>query len=237
VKRILSIDWDYFFPNGTNYDWGHKESYLFYEALWEIRVASIDIVTHEPMLENFIPSVPNNFWNQILASIPETLYVADSHLQLYALVIEQLYETVEIDNLDAHHDCGYYENQWDNGKGYIECGNWCEALLKLHLCRKSRTFYPKWRKNEPENNIKTKNTEVHYGLPNLNNYDIIFMCRSSCWTPPWYDNQFKELIDMCPVTNHIDLDGGMGTKIRKPNLENALILRDQHKSMIKGIKT
>ncbi len=38
--NILSIDWDYFFPDTSEYDWGHNENSIMLDFIWSTRCIS-----------------------------------------------------------------------------------------------------------------------------------------------------------------------------------------------------
>lgn len=189
--KILSIDWDYFFPDASGYDWGaNEEQAVFYEAIWSLRISAVNLLTKEKAFDVFRPSIPEGFW-KIVTNEP-TIYVTDSHSDIYQLL--QLEKHNEIYNIDAHHDCGY---DWYSlyVEGNLNCGNWGFIGHQEKLIKKFHQYYPLWRINNPEGPSAFELTTINYGLPAPQEYDQVFICRSSCWTPPWSDTQFSSFVD------------------------------------------
>jgi len=193
--RILSIDWDYFFPDINNYDWcANEENSLFYEAIWFCRCYSHNLVTKKEALFEYIPTIPENFWS-IVKNRPK-LYLADSHSQIWHL-ISQLSGCI-VDSFDAHHDYGY-----KNKPDVVDCSNWGQHGLRLCDISELNLYYPGWREKYKESKGIIGPTNTHYGLPGPNNYDAVFVCRSSCWTPPWHDVSFKRFISRSNLDNNL----------------------------------
>lgn len=135
--KILSIDWDYFFPDSMPYDWGHSESMFHLEAIWPLRLSSVNILTGQEAFSEYAPTIPRNFWKRVVKNNP-AIYLAESHATIAGMPMGNAIIT----NLDAHHDCGYKPNP------DLDCGNWADYLGKkikeYHLC------YPEWRKDDTE---------------------------------------------------------------------------------------
>src|SRR5262245_1982306 len=81
--NLLSIDWDYFFFDKSGYgdialyDWGHQESKLYIEMLWEIR-ASAFIRRDLPLPQT--TGDERTFWDSIRVVENAPLYYGESHL-------------------------------------------------------------------------------------------------------------------------------------------------------------
>jgi len=187
--KILSIDWDFFFPDSTPYDWGHRESPLFIDMLWSTRTASHNPFTKKSVIEEYRPEVPKDFW-RIVTNRPSRLLMAESHCHIFDLLIFP--EPAEVVNLDAHHDLGY--GPGDKDLNCIHAGNWVWAAKKMKCVSSYTLCYPEWRRGHEEPRKKDK-TKVVYGLPEPAEYDMVFICRSGAWTPPWYDDQFWMLTE------------------------------------------
>ena len=44
--NILSIDWDYFFPDNVAFDWSMDDKkFIFYEIIWPIRWSNMHLET------------------------------------------------------------------------------------------------------------------------------------------------------------------------------------------------
>lgn len=197
MKTLLSIDWDFFFPDVAPYDWGHQESPLFYETIWITRCASFNLLTKQLAINTMLPDqkLLKSFWDRIVVGKPEQLFIADSHLELYK-ILEKIGPCL-IDNYDAHHDFGY-----SNSFGHIDCGNWAWRAYENGLNPSYRLFYPEWREKCREEipSWYPRDTEgdllaIFTGLnESPNYYDYIFICRSSAWTPTWCDNEWMKFI-------------------------------------------
>lgn len=195
--RILSIDWDYFYPDSAPYDMGHNENHspTLSMILWHTRTNSHNLLTGEPLLDAYVPTVPEDFWSKVLKNKP-TILVADSHFRIWDNLLSENFNTV-VTSIDAHHDCGY--GPLGNR---LDCGNWAAHAIKLYRIKELHIHYPAWRRTIKEPRRKVAPTSVSYTLPEPAKYDRIFMCRSGTWTTPWHDEQFLKLIEnsKCPVT-------------------------------------
>jgi len=179
-RAILSIDWDYFFPDEFDFDWSHTERMAFMlEGIWLIRAYSHSM-KGEVAINVFNPKVPDNFWKKVCPRKPLLLVVAESHQDLAQLI----YRGDIVYNFDAHHDCGYQSDE-------LDCGSWAktEKISEYHL------VYPSWRKDAPEIDNDLRPIIVHHDIPTeLPRFHVVFVCRSSAWTPPWADKQWMEFV-------------------------------------------
>ena len=187
-KRILSIDWDYFFPDSMPYDMGHSESHspMLQEILWSIRASSHHPITGQSLFDNYVPTIPAGFWS-IVTGFPQVV-VADSHLKIWDVLQPLMF--AQVTSLDAHHDCAYGKQT----KAVVDCGSWGYWSRKCALVGRMDLWYPEWRKDNAEGYHGRarmyKPTSVNYGLPAPASYDTVFICRSGAWTPPWFDDEF-----------------------------------------------
>lgn len=200
---ILSIDWSYFFPNTNGFDWSADEDNpIFYEDIWKKRCGDINTISKKKVLDMYKPSIPRNFWS-IVTNKPK-IYVADSHSFIWHFIKDGS----TIWNIDAHHDCGYSgisEN--------IHCGNWALSGLLSRMIYEYNVIYPKWREKAPEKK-PSRDISISYKLPMPQEYDVIFVCRSSCWTPPWFDLRFRKFILSSGMEYEIISDSAW--KLREP---------------------
>jgi len=191
MKTLLSIDWDFFFPDVAPYDWGHIESPLFYETIWITRCASFNLLTKQLAIDTMLPDqeLLKSFWEKTVSGKPKQVFIADSHLELYK-VLEKVGPCL-IDNFDAHHDFGYSDSFMQ-----IDCGNWARKAMEYDLNPSYQLFYPEWRKECPETlKIKSGLFSIFFGLKKApTHYDYIFVCRSSAWTPTWADTEWMKFI-------------------------------------------
>ena len=192
-RRILSIDWDYFFPDSMPYDMGHSERHgpLMQEILWSTRAASHHQVSGQSLLDHYIPTIPPGFWD-IVKGVPKQVYVADSHLKIWVVISPLLF--AQVTSLDAHHDCAYNPQRKLSAKTIVDCGNWGYWSRQTFNTGRLDLWYPGWRKSSPEQfggrQRAYKPTTLNYGLPAPAEYDFVFICRSGAWTPPWFDKDF-----------------------------------------------
>ena len=194
VKRILSVDFDFFYPDSAPYDWGHSEHYspLMANMLWHARCGNINLMSGEDALESYAPTVPEDFWARVLLNQPPA-YVADSHLSIWDVLEDQPGSSNTIVSFDAHHDCGYgdYRTLVDVAEiTYVDCGNWGLHGKLTGRIKSLQLHYPEWRRKARETLTEVHTdlqapSKVSFGLPGKpDSYDLVFVCRSGAWTPP-----------------------------------------------------
>lgn len=240
---ILSVDWDYFFPDPTWYDWSHnEESGLFYEIIWSTRPGNRNIMTGEVAYEKFIPDqkLLDGFWDRVLSPSYPLIFVCESHKTL-GEVLSKITMPMDIWNFDQHHDLGYDDRK------EMDCGNWATYVLNQNKRSKYNLVYPPWRKDAPEakNQLlrlkyarnKGKPPLIHRNLPVVEpptglKPDVLFVCRSSCWTPSWADEDWLEFLDPLEKLGHgLPWKGRKTvefvTKARQPGKAEAKVIADQ----------
>ena len=195
--NILSIDWDYFFPDNFDFDWAMDESrFLFYETIWPIRWSHMNLITKQLAKNIYHPDLQllNGFLDKILInSDPSLLSIADSHTDIKHL-INLFPAKVNIYNFDQHHDI-YYGNELPKKESQLNCGNWVGYFL--NRIESYHLYYPPWRESNLEHTGKLLHTNsVSFTIPkNPPSFQMIFICRSSPWTPSWSDNKWIEFIE------------------------------------------
>lgn len=208
--RLLSIDWDYFFPSkeGSNdvedlaqlllWDWGHDEAWSssLNELAWITRAAAF--VSHGLPLPR-TSGEEDTFWRGVRIAKNAKVFLADSHSK--AAAPEVMLGINEVVNYDAHHDGGYGPTVVDMRlKQAVDCSNWMFAYAMESA--KLETRYPEWRRAIPD----SKPTALHsmtsdYWAEGDEDYDVfhrVFICRSGSWTPPWVDDKFVKFVHSCP---------------------------------------
>jgi hypothetical protein len=191
--RLLSIDWDYFYSDSLPYDMGHNEAYsgILANLLWTTRCNSVNLFTHESLMDAYVPSVPRGFWGKVLKNKP-VIYMAESHKEIWDLLESE----IQVVSLDAHHDCGYCPI--DKKSLCVDCSNWGAVGRMLGRIGSMDLYYPTWRKDTPEGFLHGrkvyKPSSISYGLPSPAEYDKVFVCRSGAWTPPWHDAAFDRFV-------------------------------------------
>jgi len=219
--KILSIDWDYFFPDSFPYDWGHREVVFFLEGIWPIRLTNHNTITGEEAFSEYTPTIPRNFWKRVVKGEP-LIYVAESHASILAIP----FQSAIVTNLDAHHDCGYGHST------SLECGNW--AHIAGSRIKEFHQVYPSWRKIGSEGPPQRKPDSIINGLPELDYYDLVFVCRSGCWTPPWYDNKFQAFLRQSG--NEPQFMDQFAGKNRSPSMAKAKVLKLQMDEQFKLLR-
>lgn len=189
--NILSVDWDYFFPNSFDYDWGHKETPFFLDAIWPFRAGHRNMCTGELATKAMRPRPEfREFWDRVVDGSPAHLVIVESHADM--LEILRLVGPSRVVNFDAHHDLGYGETE------ELECGNWALHGVEEGLIEGYELYYPEWRYDSPES-VCEDGWLLHgpeFGLPKEpEHFDLIFICRSSAWTPSWSDDDWLEFIE------------------------------------------
>lgn len=197
MLNILSIDWDYFFPDNLEFDWAMDDrQFLFYETIWPIRWGHMHLETEKYAKDIYHPDhqLLNGFLDKVLInSKPALISIADSHTDIKHL-INLFPAKVNIYNFDQHHDI-YYGNELPKKESEPNCGNWVGYFLdrieSYHL------FYPPWRESNLEHVGKLLHTNsVSFTIPkHLPEFHMVFICRSSPWTPSWSDNYWIEFIE------------------------------------------
>lgn len=191
MKRLLSIDFDYFldtdiktrdnkFPIGNDnpLEKNKKEwdkSYEEYPELYNIG-----------LLENEFTYIKN-----LVKNLKYKKYlISDSHEDI-SKFFDELKESkeVEVINIDFHHDF------FITGGDKLDCGNWVRFLMDINP-----NINFTWIRRE-DSDVNTFFGEFPYKhLTDIKevkgNFDYIFICFSSAWSPPHLIDRYKELTDI-----------------------------------------
>jgi hypothetical protein len=204
TKRLLSIDWDYWFDTGTPirngqaqlYDWGHRESAWFTNEIWTIRASSF-------MQQKLpLPGVwgdPLAFWQRVTFAEKAELWVADSHLGIAHARVER--GVREVVGLDAHHD-SYTPLNEIFASDRVDCGNWTVLYFLRDVPVEVR--YPAWNAERAKTDVPhipmrwVPDDDAHLGT-----FDRVFIARSGAWTPPWIDAEFKRFVEAAPLAPQV----------------------------------
>ena len=185
ADRILSIDWDYFFPNLDEINFHANESFTYcYENRWAFYME----------LKKLKPFIPRNFWDFCKKNKQIPIFISSTHSTIWQLLFNQ--KNCVVDSYDAHHDCGYISEENLNRTNLVTCCSWGYYGLQ-HSLKEINVHYPWWRKEYPEENKGTANFRVKYCSPETiptESYDAIFITRSDVFTPPWSDALFQKFI-------------------------------------------
>jgi hypothetical protein len=233
MLNVLSVDWDYFFPDPFWYDWGHKEDPIFLEFLWQMRATNRNLKTRVWAVDEMRVDRKrrHNFWKKVCPdSHIAVLYVTESHKEMYDLLKAFEFAKVSVWNFDAHHDLSY-QNRVSR-----ECDNWAWFAMQEGLMKEYHVIYPEWRlegRKNGEGGFPIDPTSVHYEIPaELPSFDLVYICRSSAWTPSWADDAWLRFVGHWRKANGEAWRNRRTVpfvqKKRYPNLQEAKRLRDQH---------
>lgn len=207
--RLLSIDWDYFFPKVERpedqrwpgelwfYDWGHHESPIMIREIWGTRGADFLYAGKD------LPGTTGeerDWWARFSGITPKArTYIAESHAMIvHPRVLDGI---TEIWSYDAHHDAGYKDDAVERmaKKRTVFADDW--AIMFAHAGIPVHVRYPRWRAYAMEEETPRVEIDraVDDGAPVLLPFDRVFICRSGAWTPPWIDADFEEFVARCPV--------------------------------------
>lgn len=235
MMNLLSIDWDYFFPNISEYDWQMNEKmFLYYEFIWHIRWSNHNMRGTKKAKESFIINnkLFDDFWGKVLnrnEAMP-ILFIADTHTDIKRVF--QIFKGSKFDiwNFDQHHDLGYS----GSNQSLLDCGNWADHFKSR--INQYNLVYPPWRKDKPEDIEFNKSINVYYSIPSeLPKFDVLFICRSSPFTPSWYDYKWIEFIqyfEQFPIQWRTKVFAPYAIKARKFNLKEAKKYENEFKELL-----
>lgn len=243
-KTLLTVDWDFFFPRPDEspghtvndvllYDWGHREAAFFLGPVWTIRAGSF--LAHDLPLPR-VNDEWQHFWQRFTFSPRCRLYYGESHARAVSIPLER--SVREVWNYDAHHDCGYSQEDLyrSAGKGEWDCATW--GFLYLYTGRRIHVRYPRWKGDAaridtlPEGYPFEHRLDRQLDRPTDSDLgalangpalpiDAVYVCRSGAWVPPWCDDEFEQFLARCPLTPRRCLEPGESTFRRAFPLEEA----------------
>lgn len=207
--KVLSVDFDYFvdatlpqrkslFPNG-----GIEKSSSLNYFVWVTNYGNVPKkgLASLSTVSVFMDEL-RTVQNIIAAQHPEAFMLADSHRHAYDFICEYAEEEVEVYNVDFHHD-----TMEDNAE--VHCGNWLSHLIHEGIVTKAY-----WCSKPDSNRKGSIVEEIPFSKLPRTGYDLIYVCRSSWWTPPHLDKYFIEHLAQPLV------DSGHYGKLEKGLLEN-----------------
>ena len=197
MKRILSIDFDYFinadletrehkFPDGVD-DIPEEElkrqwSY-FYDKYPEINDLGV--------IYNYVPTCIT------LSSLKSgKVLVAESHrdiAKLFPLIESE--EEIEVLHVDYHHD------NYVSGGNEVDCANWVRHLKDL-----IPNAHIKWVRRPDSETASLMGEFPYQHTEKLNiegEFDYIFLCFSPEWTPPHFRIYFEAMKRFLSHLEHI----------------------------------
>lgn len=212
--HLLVVDWDFFFPTPASggprgphdelYAWHVTEDEFHTETVWEARLRDFRAAGVElPQVEGW-----EDFWDRFTLTEKAMVVYADSNAWAAHLWPSNLgspdtsWESVHL--YDAHHDAGYKTNHesfevWRASGDGISCENWMLAHswagADLHV------HFPPWRESldrPTENPLVPVTMTIDDGTPPAVEFDLVFVCRSGAWVPPWADESFTKFLRGAP---------------------------------------
>lgn len=206
TKNVLSIDWDYFmdctdaerfimFPDGGNENIGINLSTF----IWLGRYASSYVYKEEHPGQRGLDEIGikekefEYILRNVVLNVNAGCHVsfADSHAEIYDFIHEHTKKNdkVRVYNVDHHSDC---YNMGDE----VNCGNWANKLSDEGIM----TRYT-WVRGDNEDEIDSDTLKCRFNvtrditaLEGIG-WDMIFVCRSSVWSPPHLDKDFNRLYE------------------------------------------
>ena len=187
MKRILSIDFDYFidtdldtrnlkFPDGE--DEMPKEEL---ENLWNYFYNKYPEIADIGVIKPFF-----TFCEDLTNLHRGAVYVAESHKEIARFFpVLETEKHLEVVNIDFHHD-NYA------GRGKIDCSNWVRHLKDL-----IPNAHIKWIRREDSETASLFGDFPYEHTEDLTlegQFDYIFVCFSPEWTPPHLRTYYDALI-------------------------------------------
>jgi hypothetical protein len=212
MKRLLSVDWDFFFPlpphsstESLHYDWGHGECELLESMfVWAARATGFLHCGKElPKCEGW-----REFSKRFSFTPGARSWIMEHHCML-AEVINRYWHgddpdyaggrVIEIVSYDAHHDCGYRQGtllSTDSTKVTVTSENWAGIAAQFFDVR-VEVIYPQWRKACNEDKPQYQPASITYddGGHDPIPFDGVALVRSGAWVPPWCDDQWMQFLD------------------------------------------
>ena len=194
MKRVLSIDWDYFincsardrlflFPDAGN-EYISEQLQLF---IWDSHYKSYPQIRKIGVTKDF------DLMKEVCLSyrgISPLVAVSHRHIYDYIESNTRENEVIEVYNVDFHHDMYHYRSEG----GDVNCGNWVNCLQKI---RPNMKYHWIKRSDSDLNNIEGEVKCIYSPIEVLRRvkFDMLFLCRSDCWSPPHLDKKFLDLVD------------------------------------------
>jgi len=202
--KVLSVDFDYFqevekdiiircYPDGIDLPpdisavvWATK----YAEHRAELNKVSLRREEYERMLHiirNQRTDIP------VMAALSH-ISIVDF---LEDFIEDQKTDTLEITNIDTHHDLFN-----DNEK--VDCGNWLGYIKDKYDCSIKWFANPVSLKTYGFEKDKLAETLIKTDIKSIidEQYDLLFLCRSDSWLPPELDGFFSGLVLEC--SRHFD---------------------------------
>lgn len=217
TRTLLTVDWDAFIPEPLEADMGHKENMLFREMMWQTG-------TRGWLKDVMKPSdfARSSFWSNVATEKAQARYLSDSHMVGFDICRKHQINKVII--VDQHHDLWPF-----NYEGFeVDCANWLRAAVEVLGVHEIVWYAPAFSHCVPEEGtpeadklfdwldehgasltVKTMEDFIEDGT---HHPTVLHACRSSCWTPPWLDANFRRFVAKLQPATILDpaAEQGMG---------------------------
>lgn len=192
--RVLSIDWDYFidasndfrmshFPDGGTENLPAKMLDLVwisrygYKGLEQVKVDTSELLKLRELLRKIIKPYTK-------------VVIADSHKDIYKYVenLSKSNLSMELYNIDFHHDV------YDFGNENVDCGNWLRKCIEKQGTDQNKFVWVRREDSQLSGLELIDNSSVVGISEDLSGgFQLVFLCRSSAWSPPHLDDKFLSL--------------------------------------------
>lgn len=196
MKNILSIDWDYFikasmserinmFPVESDAGFlsvAWDDLYRKHKDLINIEVKYDELeALKKYLVRNYLPNNPQ-------------IVIADNHKHIYKYV-KKLSQDGDINlvNIDFHHDCYYCEMN-----SRPDCANWLYKLIDEEIICAATWILDEDSGIDPEYPCDDDILELDEDfsiLKDIEDIDLIYLCRSSLYSPPHLNKYFNSIVD------------------------------------------
>ena len=187
--RILSIDFDYFidtdmetrlmyFPDGND-----NLSEQLNKFIWDNCYRCKEDLRNIGVIKDF-----DTMCSFLRTLTPRRVLVADSHREIEKFFSEvKPDEELELINVDFHHD------MFVTGGNNLDCGNWLRFLVDLKPDAKIT-----WVQREDSDTDSFFGEFPYHHTTDISEiqgeFDLVFICFSSPWTPPHLYEKFLEMV-------------------------------------------
>ena len=227
MKRILSIDWDFFvnataaqrytlFPDGGNENLNKD----IQDYIWRIHYTSSPEIKNIGVLEEYCEVLHKmliRFADKFALrgeNPDKRTLVTISHMWIYDYILEHTTEDEEFEvyNIDFHHDMYCYRDS----ENLVNCGNWVNCLLEK---RPNMKYY--WVKREDSEDTVIGGDKADCKITTIEeikdlDFDYFFMCRSDCWSPPHLDPDFEAVVASIQKYMPVSVEEGLTCRVFEP---------------------
>ena len=242
-NRVLSIDWDYFIDapidfKASNFPDGGNENLPEYvlDAIWMSRYGQCAEI--QKVKEDTSELVKLRILLKKIINKQNTrVVISDSHKSIYKYLEEQRQSKLptEIYNIDFHHDA------YDFGNEEVDCGNWFKKFIDSKNAHVLDKFMWVRREDSELSGEEMIDDNSSIGIPRdlYGTFQLVFLCRSGCWSPPHLDDKFLSLCRfLCKLHDKVDIvdDSILRSRYNKQFKSNVTEHRNIIKSIIGGEK-